>query len=70
MVQIYSQQGCAPCEMAKRYFTKLGIEYEVKDRDQYADEMVKLGGRLTTPMIRTDKGITYGFSPMEISKIL
>lgn len=70
MVIIYSQERCAPCDMAKRYFQKLNIEYEERDRNEYANEMMALGGRITTPMIRTEKGITYGFNPMEISELL
>jgi len=70
MVTLYSQENCAPCEMAKKYFTRLGVEFEIKDRAEYADEMMALGGRITTPLIRTEKGITYGYNPMEISSLL
>jgi arsenate reductase-like glutaredoxin family protein len=56
--------------MAKKYFTRLGVEFEIKDRAEYADEMMALGGRITTPLIRTEKGITYGYNPMEISSLL
>ena len=70
MVTIYSQPGCGPCEMAKKYFTKFGKEYQVKDRAEYAEEMFKIANTYSTPVITDGKNVVVGFRPMELSELL
>lgn len=69
-VVIYTQSGCAPCESVKKYFSMKDVQYEERDRDSHISEMLELGGRVTTPLVKTPKGISYGFRPMELSELI
>ena len=70
MVTVYTQESCPPCKMVKQYLDKKGVEYTIKDRSEYAEEMIELGGRVTTPLVHTDKGISYGFNLKELTAII
>lgn len=70
MVTVYTQENCAPCESVKKFLKMKGVEYTLKEREQYADEMLAIGGRVTTPLVVSEKGIAYGFSPRNILELL
>jgi len=67
---VYTQSGCPPCDMVKKYLNMKGVSYTTKDRADYSDEMIALGGKIITPLVHTDKGISYGFNPKELASII
>lgn len=69
MITVYSQTGCAPCSMVERYLQTFKKEYVVKDRNEYADEMLELAGTITTPVVTDGKRVVIGYQPMELSKL-
>ena len=70
MITIYSQDKCAPCLMAKKYFDHFGAKYEVKERDEYVDEMLEIAGTASTPVITDGKNVVVGYNPKDLSEML
>ena len=70
MVTIYTQDGCAPCNMVKRYFDHFGAKYQLKQRDEYAEEMLSIAGTITTPVITDGSSVVVGYNPKELSEML
>lgn len=70
MITIYSQSGCAPCQMVKKYLDHFGAEYQVKDRSEYADEMLQVAGTITTPVVVKDTNVVIGYNPKKLSEML
>lgn len=69
-VVVYTQEKCAPCQMVKQYFTRLGVEYTEVPREGNEERMLALGGKITTPLVVSDKGMSYGFNPSALSDLI
>lgn len=69
-VVIYTQEKCAPCNMVKQYFNRLGVDYKEVPREGNEDKMLELGGKITTPLVVSEKGMAYGFNPMQLSELI
>jgi len=70
MVTIYTQESCAPCLMVKKFLQMKNVEYEEVPREGNEETMLELGGKITTPLVKTDKGISYGFNPTALSELI
>lgn len=72
MVKIFSSKGCMPCVEVKKFLDMRKVEYKVVDRDEdnASDEMMRLSGRVITPLIVSDKGMVVGADFAKIASIL
>lgn len=60
MLTVYTQPGCPPCDMVKKFLTMKNIEYVEKDRAGNENEMIAAAGVISTPVIVSDKGVAIG----------
>ena len=74
MVKVYSFEGCPWCDKVKRYLQARGVEYEVHDIEENAEDAAecrKISGDLTVPVTTID-GVNYvlGFDKRKIDELL
>ncbi|HTE22797.1 MAG TPA: glutaredoxin domain-containing protein [Candidatus Limnocylindria bacterium] len=63
-VIIYTTTWCGFCQMAKKYMSQLGIDYEEKDVERdpaAANEAVQKSGQMGVPIIDVNGTIIIGF---------
>lgn len=73
MVKVYSVEWCAPCNKLKKYLTKLGVEYEVitvADEKEARDEVLRVSGQRSVPVLTIDDKVIVGFEKAEIDEAL
>ena len=73
MIKIYSTSWCPSCIKAKRFFDMKGWEYKeinVADKHEDREEVFKISGQRTVPVIDIDGKIIVGFdkNAIEIAK--
>lgn len=73
MIKIYSTSWCPSCIKAKRFFDMKGWEYKeinVADKHEDREEVFKISGQRTVPVIDIDGDIIVGFdkNAIEIAK--
>lgn len=73
MIKIYSTSWCPSCVKAKRFFDMKGWEYKeinVADKHEDREEVYKVSGQRTVPVIDIDGEIIVGFdkNAIEIAK--
>lgn len=69
MVRVYSTSWCPWCVKAKKYFDLKGINYEeinVADEHENRDEVFKVSGQRSVPVIDIDGQIIIGFDKEKI----
>ena len=69
MIIVYSADWCGYCQMTKRYFDSLGIEYTEKNVELdpgAAQEAEEKSGQRGIPVIDIDGKIIIGFNKPEI----
>ncbi len=69
MITVYSADWCGYCQMVKRYFDGLDIEYTEKNVENdpgAATEAVEKSGQRGIPVIDIDGKIIVGFNRSEI----
>ena len=65
-VIVYTSKTCAPCNSVYKYLDSKGVEYSTRDIEHHmwADQVLKLVGRLTTPVTVINGvpviGLNYG----------
>lgn len=72
-IKIYSTPTCPWCVQAKAYFKSKNIAFEDIDvaQDQAkAQEMVKLSGQMSVPVIAIDDEVIVGFDQERIEEII
>ena len=72
-IKIYSTPTCPHCVQAKEFFKEKNIEYEdidVSENPKAAEEMQKLSGGTTVPVIDIDRKIFTGFDQEKIEQAL
>ena len=65
MIKIYSTSWCPECIQVKKYFDFKGIEYKeinVADRQEEREEVIKISGQKTVPVIEVDGTVIVGFN--------
>ncbi|MFA6136383.1 MAG: glutaredoxin domain-containing protein [Candidatus Paceibacterota bacterium] len=73
MVKIYSTETCPYCELAKKYFSKINVEYQefnVQKDEESFKEMVKKSSQMGVPVIDIDGTIIVGFDREAIDHAL
>ena len=69
MIKIYSTSWCPSCVKAKKYLNMKGIEFEeinVADKHEDRNEVQKVSGQRTVPVIDIDGEIIVGFDKKKI----
>lgn len=69
MIKIYSTSWCPACVKAKKFFEKNGWNYEeinVADAHEDRNEVQRVSGQRTVPVIDIDGTIIVGFEKKEI----
>lgn len=69
MIKIYSTSWCPSCIKAKKFFKMKGWEFEeinVADAKEERDEVFKVSGQRTVPVIDIDGQIIVGFDQKAI----
>ncbi|MBE6053726.1 glutaredoxin family protein [Clostridium nigeriense] len=69
MIKIYSTSWCPSCIKAKRFFDMKGWEYKeinVADKHEDREEVFKVSGQRTVPVIDIDGEIIVGFDKNKI----
>lgn len=71
-LKIYTTPTCPYCTMAKEYLKHRGIEYKeynvAKDR-QALQEMIRLTGRRSVPVIACGQDVMVGFDPSRLDQL-
>ena len=69
MIKIYSTSWCPSCIKAKRFFDMKGWDYKeinVADKHEDREEVFKVSGQRTVPVIDVDGEIIVGFDKNKI----
>ena len=69
MIKVYSTSWCPACVKAKRFFEMKGWEYNeinVADKHEDREEVFKVSGQRTVPVIQVSNEIIVGFNKKEI----
>jgi len=72
-VKIYSTPTCPYCKMAKEFFKKKGIDFEnidISSNPKSAEEMKKISGQSSVPVIIINGKVLVGFDEEKIEKAL
>ena len=72
-ITVYSTPTCPYCIQAKSYFKGKNIaftDFDVSIDQEKAQEMVKLSGQMSVPVIKIDEHVLVGFDQEEIEKII
>ena len=74
MIKIYATSWCPSCIKAKRFFEMKGWDYKeinVADKHEDREEVFKVSGQRTVPVIDIDGEIIVGFdrNKIELAKI-
>jgi len=72
-VKIYSTPTCPYCKKAKDYLSSKGISYQdidVSSDKAAADEMAKLSGQMSVPVITIDGSVINGFDKAKIDSLV
>lgn len=71
-IVIYSADWCPACVRAKRYMDGEGIEYEERNVDQprYKDELIRVSGGRSIPVIQVDGNVLRGFSAQRLDQMI
>jgi glutaredoxin-like YruB-family protein len=72
-VKIYTTPTCPYCVKAKEYFTRKGIkyvEYNVAQDREALQEMTKLSGGRSVPVITVDDEVMIGFDQDKLDRLL
>jgi len=73
MVKIYSTDWCPWCVKAKKYFNSKNIEFTeliVADDKENREEVFKVSGQRSVPVIDINGEIVVGFDREKIDKVL
>lgn len=72
-VKIYATPTCPYCRMTKEYLSSKGIPYEVVDvtaSEAYQEEMVKVSGQTSVPVIVINGHVLVGFEKAKIDSLI
>ena len=71
MIKIYSKPNCIKCEMAKRYLTNKGVEFQEIDvlEDDKALALLRDKGYAELPVVDVNGEFHTGFRPDVLSKV-
>lgn len=73
VVKVYSVPWCGPCQILKNYLYDNGIDYEevtVPGLKEDREEVMRVSGQYTVPVITIDDQVIIGFAQDEIDRAL
>lgn len=73
MIKVYSTSWCPECIQVKKYFKFKGIEYSeinVADKQEDRDEVLRVSGQRTVPVIELNGNVIVGFNRTLIDKAI
>lgn len=73
MIKIYSTSWCPGCVKLKKYLSMNGVEFEevnVADRHEDREEVFRVSGQRTVPVLEADGEVVVGFDKEAIDKII
>ena len=73
MVKVYSTSWCPECVQLKKYLDFKGIEYleiNVADKQEEREEVIRVSGQKTVPVIDIDGDVIVGFNRPLIDKAI
>ncbi|MFR1707318.1 MAG: glutaredoxin domain-containing protein [Clostridium sp.] len=73
MVKVYSVEWCPECVKLKKYLNKQGVEFEeviVADSKENRDEVIKVSGQMTVPVMTANDIVIVGFKKAEIDNAI
>ncbi|MEG1003806.1 MAG: glutaredoxin domain-containing protein [Clostridium sp.] len=73
MIKIYSTSWCPACVKAKKYLNMKGIEFEevnVADKHEDRNEVQRVSGQRTVPVLDIDGNIIVGFDKKAIDSAI
>lgn len=73
MIKIYSTSWCPDCIKAKRYFDLKGLKYEeinVADRHEDRNEVFRVSGQRSVPVIDMSGNIIIGFDKKKVDEFI
>ena len=72
MIKIYSKPNCIKCEMAKRYLTNKGVEFQEIDvlEDDKALALLRDKGYAELPVVDVNGEFHTGFQPNILAKVV
>lgn len=72
-VKIYATPTCTYCKQAKAYMARKSIkyvEYDVTKDERALQEMVKISGARSVPVIAACEQVMVGFDPARLKQML
>lgn len=78
MVKVYALSTCPYCKMTKQYLTENGVSYDATDvdlleddeRQRTIDEVKRLSGGTSFPVVDVDGEVVVGFDKSRLKKLL
>ena len=73
MVKVYSTSWCPECIQVKKYLDFKGVEYSeinVADKQEEREEVIKVSGQKTVPVIEINGDVIVGFNRTLIDKAI
>ena len=72
MIKVYSKPNCIKCEMAKRYLTNKGVEFQEIDvlEDDKALALLRDKGYAELPVVDVNGEFHTGFQPNVLVKVV
>lgn len=73
MIKIYSTSWCPSCVKAKKYLNMKGLEFSeinVADKHEDREEVFKVSGQRTVPVLDINGEIIVGFDKSAIDKAI
>lgn len=71
-IKVYSTPFCKGCKQAKELFKELNLTYEERDVTNpiYLEEMVRVSGQMSVPVLEIGRKILVGYSKNSILEAL
>ncbi len=73
MIKIYSTSWCPGCVKLKKYLNSKGVKFEeinVADKHEDREEVFRVSGQRTVPVLEAEGKVVVGFDKAEIDKII
>lgn len=73
MIKVYSTSWCPECVQVKKYLDFKGIDYleiNVADKQEEREEVIKVSGQKTVPVIEINGTVIVGFNRALIDKAI
>ncbi|MCR4943621.1 MAG: glutathione S-transferase N-terminal domain-containing protein [Clostridium sp.] len=73
MIKVYSTSWCPGCVKLKKYLNSRGVEFEeinVADKHEDREEVFKVSGQRTVPVLEADGTVVVGFDKALIDEII